>query len=143
MRDILLEIVGIAESYVALTEAVEPVPPFALNDTVYFLAVQCAYTVALPVHTVLAVTCVPPDALVYHPAKSYPVRVGVANVPYAESYVICLLVGDTAPPFALYVSVYVFAVQLALYVLSPLDPFAIVTLVCAVVPLEPVHPANI
>ena len=39
----VLEIVGIAESYVAVTFSLcPPVPPFTLNDTVYLLAVALA-----------------------------------------------------------------------------------------------------
>ena len=34
-------------------------------------------------------------------------------------------------------------VQFALYDLLPVEPFAIVTVVCAVVPFEPVQPANV
>ena len=38
---------------------------------------------------------------------------------------------------------YVIAVQFAVYVLFPVLPFGIVTVVCAVVPLLPVHPVNV
>ena len=46
-------------------------------------------------------------------------------------------------PLPLNAIVYVFAVQFAVYVLLPVEPFAIVTVVCAVVPFEPVQPVNV
>ena len=53
------------------------------------------------------------------------------------------LPASTVPPFGLKISVYVFAVQLALNVLLPVLPWLTTTVVCAVAPLDPVQPANV
>ena len=50
---------------------------------------------------------------------------------------------DQLVPFLFIVIVAVFAVQFAVYDLSPVDPLAIVTLVCFVDPLLPVQPVNV
>ena len=49
----------------------------------------------------------------FHPLKVYPLLVAVASVPYSLSYVTDLFAADGVPPFPLYVTVYVFAVALA------------------------------
>ena len=79
----------------------------------------------------------------YHPANLYPVlavAVTVLLVPYAMFPLFPL----TVPPVsAVLVNVYLFTVQFAIYVLFPMLPFSIVTVVCAVSPLLPVQPANV
>ena len=79
----------------------------------------------------------------FHPLNVYPLLDAVASVPYVLSYVTDLLVADGFPPFPSYVTVYEFAVQFAVYDLFPVLPFAIFTLFCGVVPLEPVQPVNV
>ena len=53
------------------------------------------------------------------------------------------MAGLTLPPLRLYVIEYSIGVQFAVYVLYPLLPFVIETVVWGVVPLEPVHPINV
>ena len=66
------------------------------------------------------VICVPPLASVYQPINLYPVLVGVGKVPYSESNVTFLLEGDTFPPFALNVTIYVLGVQCAYNLVPPI-----------------------
>ena len=86
---------------------------------------------------------VPPLDAVNHPLNVYPVRVGVGNVPYVESYVTLLLAVDTLPPFALNVTVNDFAVHCAYRVCAEvIDTF--VDPEIAVPPLAEVnHPLNV
>ena len=64
-----------------------------------------------------AVIFVPLLVAVYHPKKLLFVFVGVGNVPYVDAYITDLLDGDTEPPFASNVTVYVLALQLAVIVI--------------------------
>ena len=95
------------ESYVTLLLAVDTLPPFALNVTVYVFASHCAYRVCAEVIDTFVdpETAVPPLDAVYHPLNVYPVRVGVGKSPYVESYVTLLFAGDTLPLFASNVTV--------------------------------------
>ena len=90
-------------------------------------------------------------ALVAQPPKVHPVNLYVFVVKFLASSYVCVLFSivpvtfDVAVDglFALYTTVYVFAVQFAVYVLLPVVPLAILTVVCAVVPFEPVQPAKV
>ena len=81
----------------------------------YVLIVQCAYSVCPDVMAtgVDAVTFVPSVILVYHPSNTCPAHEGEGSAPYVEPYVTVADVGDTSPPFASNVTVYVFAVHFA------------------------------
>ena len=100
-------IVPYVESYFALMLDDEIDPPLAFSVTVYVLGVQCAYNVWLDavVTFVDDVVSLPPLAAVYQPLNVYPVRVGVGIVPYVESYVTLMVVGETDPSLASSVTV--------------------------------------
>jgi hypothetical protein len=90
-------------------------PPFGLKLTVYWFAVQCAYSLWFDavVTFVEDVIFVPPVAAVYHPLNVYPAFVGVGSMPYALPYVTSMLVTSILPPFGLKLTVYVRGVQCA------------------------------
>ena len=85
------------------------------NSAIISCVVQCAYIVWSVVNINLAVLSilVPFVSSVYHPLNVYPLLVGVGNSPYVLSYFICLLVGVTVPPVALYFNVYSLASHFA------------------------------
>ena len=82
------------ESYVTLLLAVDTLPPFALNVTVYVFAVHCAvnvifspslFTFISELFTVPLREELPPDRA--HPLNVYPVRVGAGSVTVFSVYV--------------------------------------------------------
>ena len=80
-------------------------PPFALKVIVQVTAVQCAYTVVLPLNIEDAVTLDPPDAEVYQPSNVLLDLLAVGRVPMAEPFLIILDVSLLTPPLALKVIV--------------------------------------
>ena len=137
--------------------AISPlVEPFPLNAIVYVCSVHFAYTVdVFPVwstvkfvalNTVVSVILFVHPASLYQPSNVYPVLVAVASVPNAPAYVTLLLTGlidiVLSVAFPLNVTVYLFALVVAVSATTLAGIVNVVSSELALVTVYPVQPAN-